>query len=54
MTEVELIAQMLSSGLETGANGATIFLAVFLWRLERRLHNLEIYTGIKKLITKTD
>jgi hypothetical protein len=44
--EIELIQGMLSSG----ADGATIVIGVVLLKLERRLHNLEIFTGLKKLI----
>lgn len=45
MMELEQLQQALSMG----GDGATICLAYFLWRLDRRLHNVEIFTGIKKL-----
>lgn len=46
--ELHLLQELLSSG----ADGATIILAVLLFKVERRTHNLEIYTGLKKLIEK--
>ena len=36
--------------LDAGGNGALIFVAVWILRTERRMHNLEIVTGIKKLV----
>lgn len=44
--ELEVVQQALSMG----GDGATMLLTYFLWKLERRLHNLEIFTGIKKLV----
>lgn len=46
MMEIELIQGLLSSG----ADGVTIIIGVVMLRLERRLHNLEIFTGLKKLV----
>lgn len=48
MTELEMIGGILSGG----ADAATIAIAVILLKLERRVHNLELVTGIKKLFEK--
>jgi hypothetical protein len=41
--------EQLQQALSMGGDSATIFLAYFLWKLERRLHNLELFTGLKKI-----
>jgi hypothetical protein len=48
MQEIELIQNILSSG----ADAATVAIAVILIKLERRVHNLELVTGIKRLLSK--
>lgn len=48
MPELEFLQGMIS----TGADGATIAIAVILLKFERRIHNLELVTGIKKLLQK--
>lgn len=50
-SEATAVIEILSTGLSMGGDGATIFLAIFLWKLERRLHNVEIFTGLKKLVS---
>ena len=42
--------KVVSDVLDMGGNGALIFAAVWIIRTERRVHNLEIVTGIKKLV----
>ena len=44
------VLKLLQETLATGADGALIVVAVWLLRQERRIHNLEIVTGIKKLV----
>jgi hypothetical protein len=39
--------------LSMGGDSATIYLVFILWKLDRRLHNVEVVTGIKKLVTKS-
>ena len=46
METLELIKGL----LDAGGNGALIFVAVWILRTERRMHNLEIVTGIRKLV----
>ena len=48
MNEIELLKGILSGG----ADAATIAIALVLLKIERRVHNLELVTGIKKLIQK--
>lgn len=48
MPEIETLQNILTSG----ADAATIAIAVVLAKLERRVHNLELVTGIKKLLSK--
>lgn len=48
MSEIEVLGGILSGG----ADAATIAIAIILLKLERRVHNLELITGIKKLIQK--
>lgn len=48
MLEIDVLQNILSSG----ADAATIAIAAVLVKLERRVHNLELVTGIKKLLQK--
>jgi hypothetical protein len=38
----------LEQALATGANGATIAIAYFLFKVERRVHILEVMQGIRR------
>lgn len=46
------IIETLGGVLSSGADAATIAIALVLLKVERRVHNLELVTGIKKLIEK--
>lgn len=50
MIEFEFFKEL----LKMGADGAAIGMAIILWRLERRLYNLELHTGLRTLRRKTD
>ncbi|WP_333609364.1 hypothetical protein [Arsukibacterium sp.] len=42
----------LEQALATGANGATIAIAYFLFKVERRVHILEVMQGIRRADAK--
>ncbi|WP_333609164.1 hypothetical protein [Arsukibacterium sp.] len=43
---------LMQEALATGANGATIAIAWFLFKVERRVHILEIMQGIRRADVK--
>lgn len=50
--EFEVAVQGVQQLLEMGGNGAAMLICYFLYKLDRRVHNLELVTGVKKLIQK--
>ena len=44
--------ELLQSAMSTGADGVTILIGLVLLRHDRRLYNLELFTGFKKLIQR--
>lgn len=49
MADFEQIREILSMG----GDSAAILLVYILWKLERRVHNVELHTGLKKLIVNS-
>lgn len=45
MAEFDQLREILSMG----GDSAAMLLVYLLWKLERRVHNVELHTGLKKL-----